>query len=455
MSNLMISVAGIRGVIGDTITPDLFCKMASAFGSYRGGKNAKIILGKDSRISGDMIRNAVYAALVSVGCEVIDIGMCATPTVGIQIRKQKAQGGIMLSASHNPIQWNALKLMWEDGVFMDSEQGAEFLRIFHENEIKYVDVFNLGKITFHPEAMDEHRALVCSKIDVELIKKRKFKVVYDPCNGSGGPMIIPLLEMLGCDVITINEAPNGLFAHTPEPVPENLKQLADAVKANHADIGIATDPDVDRVAFVNENGAPIGEENGLALIVDYTLQYRKPAGVTKPVVAVNMSTSRAIEDVTEKNGGIVYRTKIGEAHVARKMMAEKDCVIGGEGNGGVIYPQTHYGRDAAIGIGLMLEMLARTGKKLSEKAAELPGYTIVKDKIELPREVIPVLLEKMKQAYAGEKIDTLDGVKINFPKSWVHVRPSGTEPIVRIIAEALSEQEAVALCQNIRKMVEK
>jgi phosphomannomutase len=452
MSELMISVAGIRGIIGDNITPDLFSKMASAFGSFRGGQKAKIILGKDSRISGDMLKNAAYAALVSVGCEVIDIGLCATPTVGIQIRKQKAQGGIMISASHNPIQWNALKIMWEDGIFMDAENGEAFLKIFKENAIQYADVFHLGKITLYPQAMDEHRELVLSHVDVEAIRARKFKVAYDPCNGAGGPMILPLLEKLGCQVFAINAEPTGNFAHTPEPLPENLVQLCDSVKANNADIGIATDPDVDRVAFVSEKGLPIGEENGLALVVDYVLGNRKPASVTRPAVAVNMSTTRAIEDVAARHGATVHRTKIGEANVARTMIKDPDCIIGGEGNGGVIYPPTHYGRDAAIGIALVLEMLAKSGKTLSEKAAEIPAYTIVKDKVTLPRPEIPVLLEKVQQAHANNTIDTLDGVKVNFKDSWVHVRPSGTEPIVRIIAEAKTEEAAKELCKKVRAL---
>ncbi len=452
MSELMISVAGIRGIIGDNITPDLFSKMASAFGSYRGGQKAKIILGNDSRISGDMLKHAVYAALVSVGCEVIDIGLCATPTVGIQIRKQNAQGGIMLSASHNPIQWNALKIMWEDGIFMDADHGAEFLRIFQENLIQYSDVFHLGKITLHPEAMDEHRALILSHVDVESIRACKFKVAYDPCNGSGGPMILPLLEQLGCEVFSINAQPNGIFAHTPEPVPENLVQLCDLVKAHHTDIGIATDPDVDRVAFVSEKGTPIGEENGLALVVDYVLGSRKPASVTTPTVAVNMSTTRAIEDVAEKHGAKVHRTKIGEANVARTMITDPNCIIGGEGNGGVIYPPTHYGRDAAIGIALVLEMLAKSSKPLSEKAAEIPSYIIVKDKIILDRDQIPVLLEKVKTVHVNDSVNTLDGVKVNFKDSWVHVRPSGTEPIVRIIAEAKTLELAKELCNKVRAL---
>jgi len=452
MSELMISVAGIRGIIGDNITPDLFSKMASAFGSFRGGPKARIILGKDSRISGDMLCNAVRAALVAVGCEVIDIGLCATPTVGIQIRKQKAKGGIMISASHNPVQWNALKIMWEDGIFMDAAQGAEFLNIFKNGPIHYTDVYHLGKIVNHPEALQEHRDLVLSKMDVAAIKARKFKVAYDPCNGAGAPMILPLLEQLGCEVIAINTEPNGQFAHTPEPLPENLVQLCDAVKESNADFGFATDPDVDRIAFVSNKGVPIGEENGLALIVDYVLGYRKPASVTKPTVAVNMSTTRAIEDVAAKHGATVHRTKIGEANVARTMIADPNCIIGGEGNGGVIFPETHYGRDAATGIALMMEMLVRTGKTLAEKAAELPPYVIVKDKITLERSEIPALLEKTKSQYPAATIDTLDGTKVNFPDSWVHVRPSGTEPIVRIIAEALTEEKAKSLCNDIRKL---
>ena len=456
MSNLMISVAGIRGVIGETVTPDLFAKFAATYGSFRGGTKAKIILGRDSRISGEMLRNSVSAGLVSVGCEVIDIGMCTTPTVGIQIRKQKARGGIMLSASHNPIQWNALKLFWQDGVFMDPSQGQKFLKLFHDNKIKYVDVHHLGKIKEHPKALEEHIQLVLSHIAKNSIKKRKFRIVIDPCNGAGGLIIIPLLKKLGCQIIAINETPNGRFAHTPEPVPENLTQLSKAVKKYKADLGIATDPDVDRVAFVSDKGRPIGEENGLALVVDYILQKNSKGKKPKsknPVVVVNMSTSRVMEDVAEKHNAKVIRTKIGEAHVARRMMSEPNCIIGGEGNGGVIYPPTHYGRDAAIGVGLLLESMAASGKSLSQLADELPHYDIVKDKIEIEKKLIPGFLNKILKKYSSEKVDTLDGVKINLKDSWVHVRPSGTEPIVRIIAEAKSVSSAKKLCRSVKSLL--
>lgn len=458
MSDLMISVAGIRGIIGDNVTPDLFSKFVSAFGSFRGGTKAKIILGRDTRISGGMLRHAVSAGLVAVGCEVIDIGVCATPTVGIQIRKQKAQGGVMLSASHNPIQWNALKLIWEDGIFMDAENGEKFLKLFHENKINYADVHHLGKVLSHAIALEEHQELILSHINQEAIKKRKFKIVYDPCNGAGALIILPLLKKLGCSVTTINENPNGQFAHNPEPVPENLKELGEAVKTFQADLGIATDPDVDRVAFVSEEGEPVGEENGLALVVDYVLKQQregqnKKSSSEKPVVVVNMSTTRAIDDVAEKRSAVVFRTRIGEAYVARRMMAEPNCIIGGEGNGGVIYPPTHYGRDAAIGVGLLLESLAQSEKSLSHLAGELTSYIIVKDKIELEQKDIPKLLERLQKEYSSEKIDTLDGVKVNFKDSWVHVRPSGTEPIVRIIAEAKSADSAKSLCSAVKSLL--
>jgi phosphomannomutase len=457
----MISVAGIRGIVGDNVTPELFAKFAATYGSFLGGVGKKLIVGRDTRVSGEMLKSAVIAGLVSVGCDVIDIGISPTPTVGIMIKKRKADGGIVLSASHNPAEWNALKLVWNDGVFMDTETAQKFLALFQENKINYVPYNKLGNVTQFNQAVDLHLKSVLSVVNPAFIKKKRFKVVLDTCNGAGAVIIPELLERLGCRVILLNGALDGKFAHNPEPLPENLIQLCKKVKSEKADFGIATDPDVDRVAFVSEKGIPIGEENTLALCVDYLLKKRSEVRIQKsekPIIVVNLSTSRAHDDLAMKYGAVVIRTEIGEANVARKMMAEKKCLIGGEGNGGVIYPPVHYGRDAATGISLVLEYLAKSGKTLSELVQGIPQYQIVKEKFSYPREKIPVLLEKVKQQFASDPcqlqagVDLTEGIKVIYPGSWVHIRPSGTEPVVRVIAEAKTKSAAQQLCKTVRDL---
>ena len=452
----MISVAGIRGIVGDNVTPELFAKFAAAYGSFIGGVGKKLIIGRDTRVSGEMLKSAVIAGLVSVGCEVVDIGISPTPTVGIMVKKLKADGGIVLSASHNPAEWNALKLVWNDGIFMDAETAQKFLARFQENKINYVPYTKLGKVTQFNQAIDLHLKSVLSVVNPAIIKKKRFKVVLDTCNGAGSVIIPRLLTQLGGKVIHLNSALDGKFAHNPEPLPENLNQLSRKVKSEKADFGIATDPDVDRVAFVSEKGIPIGEENTLALCVDFLLKKRSEVRgqrSEKPIIVVNLSTSRMHDDLAEKYGAKVIRTRIGEANVARKMLAEKKCLIGGEGNGGVIYPPVHYGRDAATGISLVLEYLAKSGKTLSELVQGIPQYQIVKEKFTYPREKIPVLLEKIKQQFVSEQQDVTDGIKIIYPDSWVHIRSSGTEPVVRIIAEAKTISAAKQLCKNIQNLV--
>lgn len=449
----MISVAGIRGIVGDNVTPDLFAQFAAAYGSFIGGVRKKLIVGRDSRVSGEMLKSAVVAGLVSVGCDVVDIGICPTPTVGIMVKKLKAAGGIVLSASHNPAEWNALKLVWHDGIFMDADIGKQFLALFQENKIHYVPYNKLGKVNKFEQAIDLHINLVLANIKPNIIKKKRFKVVLDTCNGAGAVIIPKLLEKLGCKVTLLNSALDGKFAHNPEPVPENLTQLSKKVKAVKADLGIATDPDVDRVAFVSEKGIPIGEENTLALCVDYLLKKRKVgARHALPVIVVNLSTSRMHDDLAARYGAQVLRTKIGEANVARKMLTEKNCLIGGEGNGGVIYPPIHYGRDAATGVVLVLEYLAKSDKPLSELVQGIPQYKIVKEKFSYPLEHISALMNKVKQQFASEQLDLTEGIKVIYPDSWVHVRPSGTEPVVRVIAEAKTKSAAQELCTNIRNL---
>ncbi|MDI6783685.1 MAG: phosphoglucosamine mutase [bacterium] len=462
MSELMISVAGIRGIVGDNVTPELFAKFAAAYGSFIGGVGTKLVIGRDTRVSGEMLKSAVVAGLISVGCTVVDIGISPTPTVGIMVKKLKADGGIVLSASHNPVEWNALKLVWNDGIFMDAETGKKFITLFQENKINYVSYSKLGKVLPFDKAIKMHQDMVLSVINTALIRKKRFKVVLDTCNGAGAVIIPGLLKQLGCRVNLLNGALDGKFAHNPEPVPENLTQLCRKVKSEKADFGIATDPDVDRVAFVSEKGIPIGEENTLALCVDYLLKKRSEVRgqkSEKPIIVVNLSTSRVHDDLAQKYGAVVIRTKIGEANVARRMLAEKNCLIGGEGNGGVIYPPVHYGRDAATGVALVLEYLAKSGKPLSDLVQGIPQYHIVKEKFAYPREKIPVLLEKIKQQFASEQQVLTDGIKIiysgpRFSRGWVHIRSSGTEPVVRVIAEAKTVTAAKQLCLQLKNLIE-
>ncbi len=437
----MVSISGIRGEIGSSLTPAVVQKFTLAFGTYL--KGGTVVVGRDSRVSGPFILDIVKGCLVATGCRVIEIGIVPTPTVQMAVEYHKAAGGIAITASHNPIQWNGLKFMDADGRFLSPARAEEVFKMADESTFSLKEWGELGSLVTDDQANQRHIESIkeLSYIDVEALRKRQFKVAVDTVNGAGGVIIPQLLEELGCHVFAVNQEPDGKFAHTPEPLPENLTQLSDAVKANKADIGFAIDPDVDRCAIVDNEGRPIGEEYTLVMAVK--LLFSKKMGR----MAINMSTSRASEDIAKYYNGMVVRSKVGEINVAEKMK-EIDAFIGGEGNGGVILPELHTGRDAPVAVALTLQHLMEFGGTLRELFLSLPQYTIVKQKVNIeglnPDEVIENLAEK----YKNEKINLLDGLKIDFPESWVHLRKSNTEPIVRVIAEAHTEQEARELADK-------
>lgn len=450
MSRLMISISGIRGIIGETLTPEAVVKFAAAYGTYAGP--GRVIIGRDSRISGPMMHNAVVAGLQAVGCTPVDVGICPTPTVELATRRHGESGGIIITASHNPIQWNALKLLNKDGLFLNAEQGNRVIEIANSEKFKYVPYNELGKYETFEHAVREHQEAVLDLpyIDVKSLQKRRFKVVIDGVNGAGSICLPEFLEKLGCEVVAINCTPNGIFPHTPEPVPENLTQLCESVKKNNADIGFAVDPDADRLAIVSEKGIPLGEEYTLALAIKFLL------GKKRGPVVINASTSLASEDVARELGMEVVRTKVGEIHVTQKLL-EINAVIGGEGNGGIILPDVHPGRDAVVGIALTLQALLESGQTISRLKSSLPQYEIVKLKLELGDSDPKMILNKLIERHSQEKIDQIDGVKFLGNRTWVQVRASNTEPIVRIMAEAPTAQDAQALgekyLQEIRSLI--
>ncbi len=440
----MISVSGVRGVVGEGLTPQVVINFAEAFGIYLGG--GKVVVGRDTRVSGEMFKHAVLSGLISVGCDIIDVGVCPTPTTQIAVEKLEARGGIMITASHNPIMWNGLKLIGADGLFLDAEQGERVVKISREKSHPFVNWEKLGVMLPYSRAIQDHiEAILNLKyVDVSAIRRRQFKVVLDCVNGAGSNLVPALLSDLGCQTVQINCEPTGLFPRNPEPLPENLSELCDAVKKERADLGMAVDPDSDRLALVSEKGEPLGEEKTLAIAVKHVLNRKRG-----PVV-INASTSLITEDVAKSYGAEVIRTKVGEIHVAKKMR-EVSAVIGGEGNGGVILPDVHLGRDAPVGIALVLQQLVEFGGTLSALSASLPHYVIVKNKIELGEMSPAAALKKLQKIYHSEKLDFTDGIKIVRPKSWVHIRASNTEPIIRIIAEAPTEKEAHELCEDVMR----
>lgn len=440
-SKLMISISGIRGVVGDGLNPEIITKYAAAFGTWANG--GTIVIGRDSRVSGELVKTAVIAGLLSTGCKIIEIGMVPTPTVEIAVKNLNAHGGIAITASHNPVEWNALKLIGPNGYFLTSFQMDEVLELAHLNNISYAEWDRLGKVQYYDYAIQNHieRILDLPYISPDALRKRNFKVVVDCVNGAGGPIISKLLAELGCEVITINEEPHGIFPRNPEPTSENLHALEQSVINHKADIGFAVDPDVDRLAVVSNRGKAAGEEFTLALATDFVLSH-KPGSVV-----VNASTTMAIDDIAAKYHCKCYRTKIGEINVSTKMK-EIHAVIGGEGNGGVILPDIHLGRDAITGMALILQYMLENKRPIAESIDLLPSYMMKKDKIELGKVDITKVLDKIMKDYSDEKIDLTDGVKILFADSWIHFRKSNTEPIVRIIAEAKTKKELEKLIKS-------
>ena len=435
MAALMVSISGIRGIVGESLTPQVIQKYTLAFGSYLNSK--KVIVGGDSRTSGTFIRNLVKGCLEATGCEVIDIGIVPTPTVQMEISYHHAAGGVAITASHNPPEWNGLKFMDANGRFLNPEKAEQIYKAADQTQFVYQPWKKIGKERVDPDANRRHIAalLQLPYIDVNKIRQRKFKVVADCVNGAGGLIIPDLLTELGCEIQVLNGDANGHFAHTPEPLPENLGELCSQVKKYKADIGFAVDPDVDRCAIIDNTGNPIGEEYTLALAVKFILMRK-----LGPVV-VNMSTSRASEDVTRYYNCRFIRTKVGEINVAEEM-AREEAVIGGEGNGGVILPDLHLGRDAPLAVALTLQFLMETGSTMHDLFLSLPQYKIVKAKINTEGLDPDKILEKVIRAHADQPIDDLDGIKIDTDTTWVHLRKSNTEPIIRIMAEAPTEAEA-------------
>ena len=450
---LIKSISGIRGTIGgnvgENLTPIDAVKFASAYGTWikqqRNKKDYRVVVGRDARISGEMIQNLVMNTLVGLGIHVIDLGLSTTPTVEVAVPMEHADGGIILTASHNPKQWNALKLLDAKGEFLNGEEGAKILKIAEGTDMSFADVDSLGKITVNDAYIDMHidEVLALDLVNKAAIEKANFKVVVDGVNSTGGIAIPLLLERLGVHPVKLYCEPTGHFPHNPEPLKEHLTDLSKAVVDAHADFGIVVDPDVDRLAFMDEKGEMFGEEYTLVACADYVLS--KTPGNT----VSNMSSTRALRDITEKHGGTYEASAVGEVNVVN-LMKKNNAIIGGEGNGGIIYPELHYGRDALVGVALFLSLLAEGSMTVSELRASYPNYFMSKKKIQLTPELdVDGLLKAMEEKYTNENLSTVDGVKIDFAKSWVHLRKSNTEPIIRIYTEAPSQQEADDLANRI------
>ncbi|MCH5245949.1 MAG: phosphoglucosamine mutase [Muribaculaceae bacterium] len=458
---LIKSISGIRGTIGgaqgDGLSPLDIVRFTAAYATFisrntpadASGRRT-IVVGRDARLSGPMVDKIVVGTLQAMGMDVVNIGLASTPTTEIAVVGENAAGGIILTASHNPRQWNALKLLNSDGEFLNDEQGKQVLAIAEAGDFVWAEVNNLGTVSVNETYNRRHIDMVLGLdlVDVEAIKAANLTVAIDAVNSVGGVVVPMLLKALGVkNVIELNCEPNGQFAHTPEPIPENLGQISSLMAQGGVDVGLVVDPDVDRLALVMENGEMFVEEYTLVSVADYILSHTPGATVS------NLSSSRALRDVTQAHGCTYSAAAVGEVNVTTKMK-ETGAVIGGEGNGGVIYPAAHYGRDALVGIGLFLTLLAKSGKKMTQLKATYPAYSISKNKVELTSDInVDAILEAVKQRYAGEEINDIDGVKIDFADSWVHLRRSNTEPIIRIYSEAATAQQADALAETVKQEI--
>lgn len=450
---LIKSISGIRGTIGgkagNGLTPNDVVKFTTAFGTWLKNRNESktIIIGRDARISGEMVNHLVVGTLIGLGFDIIDLGLSTTPTVEIAVPDENAAGGIILTASHNPKQWNALKLLNEKGEFISAEDGAEVLALAENiDQIEYPEIDAIGTYRKDDTYIDKHikKVLELPLVDIEAIKAKDFKIVVDAVNSTGGIVIPKLLRALEVkEVVEIFCEPDGKFPHNPEPLPEHLTAICGEVKFHKAHLGVVVDPDVDRLALVSENGVPFGEEYTLVAVADYVLQHTKGNTVS------NLSSSRALRDVTEKHGGEYFASAVGEVNVVNTMKAE-NAVIGGEGNGGIIYPELHYGRDALVGIALFLSHLAKTDQMVSILRETYPDYHISKNKIQLTDDIdLDAVLKKVREKYKTQPVNMIDGLKIEFDKEWVHLRKSNTEPIIRIYSESTSKSTADTLAQKI------
>ncbi len=449
---LIKSISGIRGTIGgpvgENLTPIDVVKFTTAYvrliAERNPGKKLVIVIGRDARISGEMVSNLVEGTLLACGADVINVGLCTTPGTEMAVITKEADGGIIITASHNPRQWNALKLLNASGEFLSDAEGKRVLAMAEENDYDYPAIDGIGHVLAREDFNDEHIRLVLGLrlVDVEAVRRRHFKVVVDAVNSVGGIVMPKLLRALGCEVVELNCEPTGEFAHNPEPLPEHLTEISQVIVREKADLGVVVDPDVDRLAFVSEDGSMFVEEYTLVAVADYILSTQCGNTVS------NLSSSRALRDVTERHGGKYYASAVGEVNVTTKMK-EVGAIIGGEGNGGVIYPELHYGRDALVGTALFLTYLAKRGLTMTQLRATYPAYFASKNKIQLtPAIDVDKVLREIKERYSNEQVNDTDGVKIDFPENWVHLRKSNTEPIIRVYTEAKSMAEAEALAQR-------
>ena len=437
---LKISISGVRGVVGESLTPKLLTRFAQAFGTHTGP--GTIVIGRDPRTSGEMVKHAVVAGILSTGNRVLDIGVCPVPTVQLQVRHRRAQGGIAITASHNPAEWNALKFIGSSGLFLDAGQARELLDIYHQGEYTRVGGAELRTVEVVDGATDLHIKSILDALGPLPQSQRKLRVVLDSCNGAGSIVGPKLIEALGAEVIPLNVTPDGSFPRPAEPLPENLAELCRLVKEHGADVGFAQDMDADRLAVVSDRGEPIGEDYTLVLAMLYVLG-REPGPV-----AVNLSTTSAVADVAKKFGCPVFFTKIGEVNVT-DVMQQQHAVIGGEGNGGVIYPRINFARDSLVAMSLVMHLLAESGKSVTELVESVPRYTIVKEKLPCPSNRIPGVLRLVREKFGNLPMDTRDGVKVMMPDGWFLVRGSNTEPIVRVVAEAGSEERAREMVRDV------
>lgn len=455
---LIKSISGIRGTIGgkpgEGLSPIDIVTFAAAYGAWLKGTHPtsnQIVLGRDARISGSMVSSLVANTLIGLGWDVLDIGLSTTPTVELAVPWTKSAGGIIITASHNPAQWNALKLLNDAGEFISDADGKAMLELAENLDFVFAEVTQLGKITHDDSFLQQHidHVLGLRWVDKSAIQAKNFRVLVDAVNSTGGIVVPQLLNALGVmDVDVIFGEPNGHFGHNPEPLPENLTEMIAKMKAGSYDLGIVVDPDVDRLCFISEDGSAFGEEYTLVAIADYILSIEKGNTVS------NLSSTRALADVTQKHSGIYFAAAVGEVNVVKKMKAE-NAIIGGEGNGGVIFPESHYGRDALVGIGLFLTQLALKNKKVSDLRAEYPSYIMSKNKIELSANLnVDLILATVAEQFKEERVNTVDGVKIDFADRWVHLRKSNTEPIIRIYSEAPTEEEANGLAQQIIQVIQ-
>lgn len=446
---LMVSVSGVRGRVGEALTPEVIAKFAAGFGAWAkqraGGGKANVVVGRDSRVSGPMFHSVVLSALQSVGCDIIDVGMAPTPTIQLAVEHHHAAGGLAITASHNPIEWNALKFIGPSGLFLDGSEAAE-MRAVVDGDIPRATWDNLGTVETDTGAVERHIAQVLALpfIDVDGIRRRGFHVALDCVRGAGGALMPQLLKQLGCRVTAINLETDGKFPRSPEPIAENLGDLERLVKESGADVGFAVDPDVDRLALVSDEGKAIGEDYTLALAAKVVLRTREGPIVT------NLSTSRIVDDIAAQQNRKVIRAPVGEVNVATRMRSE-GAPVGGEGNGGVILTELHLGRDAPVGAALILQLLLEESRSLSAIVASYPRYSIVKDKLDRPSVPLDNVYAKLREAFPDADVDTQDGLRLTWKDRWVHVRPSGTEPIVRVIAEAPTLDEANELVAKCRE----